>query len=328
MAEVLPDGGHIGRSPALHLRILTLLVECREALEACDRSTPTWLDSGIGQLAGRLPTFQLGDGTLALFNGTSREDPAAIKAILKRANVSAGADLFAADSGFIRMVANQTVIVADVGGPPPAPFDRTAHAGTLSFEMSHGAERIIVNCGAHAAADPAWLKAQRATAAHSTLVFADTNSSETLQAAIGRRPAKLDVTYESRDGESWVSASHDGYQPLFGLIHRRRFYISGDGTDIRGEDALIGPHEGRFAIRFHLHPDIQASLVQNAAAVLLRAPSGTAWRMQIGNAVPAISESIYLADPGGPRRAEQIVLGGSRSGGDTLIKWAFRQISK
>ena len=57
----------------------------------------------------------------------------------------------------------------------PRGADRFAHAGTLSFEMSVGRDRLIVNCGAAPAAEADWRDALRATAAHSTLVPADTN---------------------------------------------------------------------------------------------------------------------------------------------------------
>ena len=67
-----------------------------------------------------------------------------------------------------------------------------------------------------------------------------------------------------------------GYEPNFGLTHRRRLWLSADGTDLRGEDTLSGAHAGLFTVRFHQHPDMQVSLIQNGGAALLRAPSGTA----------------------------------------------------
>ena len=53
----------------------------------------------------------------------------------------------AISGGYERMVAGSALVVVDAGNPPPPGLDRAAHAGTLAFEMSAGAARLIVNCG-------------------------------------------------------------------------------------------------------------------------------------------------------------------------------------
>jgi hypothetical protein len=55
--------------------------------------------------------------------------------------------------------------------------------------MSVGRDRVIVNCGAAPAAEAGWRDALRGTAAHSTLILADTNSSELKDEGLGRRPS-------------------------------------------------------------------------------------------------------------------------------------------
>jgi uncharacterized heparinase superfamily protein len=110
------------------------------------------------------------------------------------------------------------------------------------------------------------------------------------------------------------------------LTHQRRLYVSVDGNDIRGEDTFTGNRQGRISVRFHLHPAVSASLVQNAVAVLLRLPSGTAWRMQASGGQIETAESIYLGLSGEHRHAEQIVISSSLNGGDLKIKWAIKKI--
>jgi hypothetical protein len=116
--------------------------------------------------------------------------------------------------------------------------DRFAHAGTLSFEMSVGRDRLIVNCGAAPAAEGEWRDALRATAAHSALILADTNSSELRPEGLGRRVEKVEVDRQEANGAQWLEVSHDGWVRQFGLRHRRRFYLSESGDDLRGEDVL------------------------------------------------------------------------------------------
>ena len=64
-----------------------------------------------------------------------------------------------------------------------------------------------------------------------------------------------------------------------------------------------------FTLRFHLHPDVQASLQQDGEAVLLRLRSGGGWRLRADGARLSLEESIYLGGAE-PRRSEQVVLTG------------------
>ena len=68
-----------------------------------------------------------------------------------------------------------------LGVPPPLGMSQEAHAGCLSFELSHGLQRIVVNCGLPAANRETWRQVARATAAHSTVVFNDTSSCRFLE---------------------------------------------------------------------------------------------------------------------------------------------------
>ncbi len=326
--QVLADGGYIERSPIAHLRALAALVDLRDMALDADLAVPGELAATIGRMAAVLRFFRHGDGGLPLFNGADECGPALIDAVLLRTGVKGKAADSAPQTGFQRLAADRTLVFVDVGAPPPAGFDRNAHAGMLSFEMSWGPERIIVNCGAAATRDPAWRLAQRSSAAHSTLIVDDTNSAEILESGgIGRRPERVECTREEDGGNLWVTASHDGYRSLFGLVHQRRLYLSHDGEDLRGEDTVTGSHTGSFAVRFHLHPDVQVSVIQNGAAAFLRAPSGTAWRFIASGGKIELAETVYLGRRGGPRRSEQIVVSGPVSHGAS-IKWAIRRITK
>ena len=121
--------------------------------------------------------------------------PGLVDLVLTQGQARGRAPLLLEESGFHRLQAGRTLVIADAGAPPPLRAqdsasglprgaDRFAHAGTLSFEMSVGRDRLIVNCGAAPAAEADWRDALRATAAHSTLVLADTNSAR----AEGRGP--------------------------------------------------------------------------------------------------------------------------------------------
>lgn len=234
----------------------------------------------------------------------------------------------APQSGFQRLQAGRTLVLADAGRPPAAGYDRHAHAGTLSFEMSIGRERLIVNCGAHPG-DDAWREAQRTTAAHSTMLVGDTNSSElSRDGPLGRRPDMVTCRRDESDGNIWLDASHDGYQPTFGAVHHRRLYLAASGDDLRGEDRLEGSRPCGFTLRFHLHPGVQANLAQSGNAVLLRLPKGDGWRLTARGAALALEPSVYLGVQGETRRSQQIVLQGNHEPAETTIKWALQRETK
>jgi uncharacterized heparinase superfamily protein len=183
---------------------------------------------------------------------------------------------------------------------------------------------MIVNCGAAPAAGPEWRDATRATAAHSTLVIADTSSSELRADGLGRRPERVDAQRQEASGAHWLDASHDGYMKPFGAVHRRRLYMADSGEDLRGEDLVEASSPQPYAVRFHLHPDVDASLQQDNEAVLLRLPGGSGWRLRADGARIAIEESIYLGGPE-PRRGEQVVLTGFQDG-PQMVKWAITRL--
>ncbi|MBT7360628.1 MAG: hypothetical protein HN813_01480, partial [Rhodospirillaceae bacterium] len=91
----------------------------------------------------------------------------------------------------------------------------------------------------------------------------------------------------------------------------------------------VRPAKG-FALRFHLHPTVQASLVQNGSAVLLRLPSGVGWRLIAEGGTVSLAESIYLGETEDVRRSEQIVVSGAleADANAARVKWALKRVPK
>src|SRR5690606_9771631 len=149
-------------------------------------------------------------------------------------------------------------------------------ASTLAFELSDRGQRIIVNCGGAAFAGgqvPMRVESGlRATAAHSTLVLDDANSTAVLiNGKLGSGVSEVEndrrpLVAERGGTAPRLEASHTGYAQRYGLIHRRILLMRDDGSERRGEDLLVP--EGRkgkrgkvpFAIRFHTGPGIELRL--------------------------------------------------------------------
>jgi len=333
-AQILPDGGHVERSPAIMLELLQHLLDLHHVLRLTERKLPDQLVSTIGNLASALKLLTHPDGGLALFNDSTEDEASAIMLTAMRADAAGGVE--ARDlaqlpqSGFQRMVAGRSVLIADTGPPPPHGLDGHAHAGTLSFEFSHGAERLVVNCGAHPSA-PEWRQVQRATAAHSTLVVDDTNSSMLLPphgsfgGGLALTPRSVVVRREATEAGQWLDARHNGYDEPFDLTHRRRLFLTADGLALIGEDTLSGRGGKSFTLRFHLHPGVQVSMTQSSHAALLKLTQGGGWRLRVQGGVLSLADSIYLGQSGMVRRTQQLVVQGAIEDDTTQVKWALQK---
>ena len=329
-AQINPDGGHVSRSPARHCEALTALIDIRGAFRAVGRESPAKLDDTIDRMTAMLRLWRHGDGRLALFNQTTEARPAFLEMIIARSESRLKATTEAPSTGFQRLTGGRTCLIVDTGAP--SPFEASAHASPLAFELSSGKQRLVVNCGS-SIGDARWRGPLRASAAHSMVVIDDHNAVDVLaDGRIGSREIAVSVERRQANGATLIDAEHDGYRARFGLIHHRRLYLSSAGDDLRGEDTLVysgDPGEIPLVatLRFHLHPRVRASVIQSGASALLRPPSGGGWRMRTDTGL-SLNESVYFGT-NTRQRCEQIVittpLDGVRETGEITIRWALRR---
>jgi len=188
--QILPDGGHVSRSPEALLSAYRHVIMVMEALSAVDQEPPHALRNAHDRIAPMLRFFRHADGALALFNGGAEGDPRMIAGLLARDDIRGQPFHHARHSAYQRLAAGRTLCLLDCGKTPPGAFAIGAHAGAGAFELSSGNDRIVVNCGAGGLTHQAWNAALRATAAHSTLTLSDTSSAHILPAGIARDLAR------------------------------------------------------------------------------------------------------------------------------------------
>jgi uncharacterized heparinase superfamily protein len=80
----------------------------------------------------------------------------------------------------------------------------------------------------------------------------------------------------------------------------------------------------RYAVRFHLHPTAQASLVQGGDAALVKLAGGTGWRVDAIGGALSLEDGVYFGT-GERRRTTQLVVGGTTDPEGVSIKWSFRR---
>ncbi len=336
--QILPDGGHITRSPEALLNAYRQIVMTIDALNATSHPVPSAIRSAHDRMAPMLRFFRCGDGGLALFNGGRECDARMIEALLARDDVRGQPFVYAPHSGFQRLVAGRSLALLDCGAVPKGAFSAAAHAGCLSFEFGAGTQRLVVNCGTAPPNSAKWDGALRVTAAHSTITLADTSMAAVLPPGLVRDlvgprmsggPTKVE-TFRQETAQGWsVEASHDGYLHDFGIVHERSLTLAPQGLRLTGGDRLVPKVRSRrgevpFAARFHIHPDVRVSTAQGGD-ILLKLPNGEGWRFRSGGGVVAVEESVYL---GGEtvRRSEQLVITGAVRDEPAEIAWVFEQI--
>lgn len=335
--QILEDGGHVSRNPAILIELLLDLLPARQCFAARGRKPPPELMRALVDSVALLRFMRLGDGRLARFNGVSVASPAGLATVLAYDDLFATPLASAHQSRYVQLARGATTLIADAGSAPPLEFAAEAHAGCLSFEMSAGPRLIFVNSGAPAAADREWLAQARATASHNTLVLNESSSAKLvrhrgLEAMIGGPPIQGPQTVVSKvedaSGDLVWTASHDGYLARHGVMHERRIKVSASGSAVEGEDRLTGASgEMRlkadlpFAVHFHLHPEITCRLSAEPGTAEIQTPDGVVWLFSCAGAALSIEESTYFADSSGPRRSLQFVLRGSTFG-ETTVRWA------
>jgi len=346
--QILPDGGHASRNPRVLLDLLLDLLPLRQIYATRGLEPPRALVGAVDRMLPMLRLFRHGDGTLAHFNGMGVTAAHHLATILIYDDARAQPMQRAPHSGYERLQAGSTLLTADTGTTPPVNQSREAHAGCLSFELSSGSHRIVVNCGTSRAAQGMAGLVSRATAAHSTATVAETSScrflaangasherwiTAWLQRRLGAVVLRGPTTVTSDRSESHeaieVKARHDAYRSAFGLVHERRWRLESEGGVLEGEDLLIsdgeraGSHE--VAIRFHLHPGVRAREVEGAG-IQLALPNNETWIFRASSIAPKMEESVFFPTTDRPRRTEQIVLAfNARQAGG--VRWRFERVA-
>ncbi len=327
--QILGDGCHASRNPDVLLKVLQILLDVRGALRTADYPLPESVQHAIDKMGPALRFFRYNDKGFGLFNGAQHGDETLMDSVLAQAGVRGKVMNSLPCGGYERVTLGRTSLMFDCGMPAQRPYDGRAHAAPLAFEMSHGRERVFVNCGAHPY-DAAWIDALRATAAHNTLGIDYRNAYEIRETGgFARKAMHVSSMREDMKHACLMDAEHDAYAPLNGMIHRRRLYLGQDGDELIGEDSLrsaVKPAKALdIAVRFHLHPKVNVSLIREGQEALLRLSNGTGWRFKHAGGSLSLEDSVYVGEGARPRKTKQLVIYGQVHEDHACIKWGLHK---
>jgi uncharacterized heparinase superfamily protein len=347
-AQVAADGGLATRNPEELLDVFECLGWAGQLLAENAQPLPEEMAEVMGRIAGALRCLRHADGGLIRCHGGGRGREGALAAALATHDALSNIPPASAPEramGYVRLAAGRTSVIVDAAPPPMNTAPGRAHAATLAFELTSNRRPVIVSCGDGRSFGPEWHRASRATASHSTLSLEGYSSSR-FGTPGGRRldltdgPHHVGVEFRHTPYARAVALSHDGYGESHGLGHLRYLDLSADGRVLSGEDMLIAtgrPAQKRFeevstrlgggiayALRFHLHPEVDASLDMNGTAISLTLRSGEIWVMRADGATLALAPSVYL-EKGRikPRATQQIVLSLRATSYTSQINWTL-----
>lgn len=335
-ASVFEDGGTVARSPVAQLDIIMLLTMLRETYVARRLEPPALIAQTLARLVPALLGVMLGDGALSSWQGGGPLTAEAIAQVIAATGVRTRPLRQARDWGYQRLAAAETVVIVDAAPPPVARLVEGGCASTLAFEMSDGPHRLVVNCGGARAAlaqIPATLAdGLRTTAAHSTLIVGDSNSTAIHpDGTLGRGVGEVELARQESETSSRLEASHDGYVRRYGFLHRRQLVLGSDGRELRGEDSLLPASKRRklgatpFAIRFHLGAGVRVTPTADGQAALLRLPGNLLWQFRCRGGSMAIEESLWIDGEGRPQSTSQLVVTGEAPAGGASVSWALKR---
>jgi len=155
-------------------------------------------------------------------------------------------------------------------------------------------------------------------------------------------PTHVPVEVSSAPDGLRFQGGHNGYVKSHGLTHARTLELTLDGRGLAGEDMLLAMEDAdkrrfdaaldagelkgvRFELRFHLHPEVDATLDLGGAAVSMALKSGEIWVFRHDGAHNlSLDPGVYLETTRlKPRAAQQIVLTGMAFTYATRVRWSL-----
>jgi uncharacterized heparinase superfamily protein len=346
--QVDSEGGLPTRNPEELLAVYALLTWAAAALEDAGLEVPAEHLGAIERITPTLRTLRHSDGGLARFHGGGRGQ----EGWLDHALAAAGIKTSQPDGlsmGFARLSAGRTSVIVDAAVPPRGSASRSGHASTLAFELTSGRRPLVVNCGSGASFGAEWRRAGRATPSHSTVILdgyssarlGDADRASSLETLIDA-PKHVPIEVSQAPDGLRFQGGHDGFCDIHGLTHARTLELTFDGRGLAGEDMLLAMEDAQkrqfdrsmddvrlggvpFDVRFHLHPEVDATLDLGGAAVSMALKSGEIWVFRHdGKFNLALEPSVYL-ETGRlkPRASQQVVLSGRAVEYATRIRWSL-----
>jgi uncharacterized heparinase superfamily protein len=272
--QILDDGANFELSPMYHSLMLVDMLDMFNLSKAYPTMVSSQLGSLLEEYIPKMLTFMEAmahpDEGASFFND-SADGIAPTKAEIESYAEKLGFEINPLDSskaqiidnansGYICATAAGNKLIFDASPVGPDYIPGHAHADTLSFELSIGAQRVFVNSGTSEYGLSSKRFNQRKTLSHNTVEVDSQDSSQVWSGfRVGNRAEIINRSMELNDDYKIVlKAAHNGYKSLFGgCFHSRKIIFTEESLSVL--DSLQGVFRCAKS-RFYFHPDLTVSL--------------------------------------------------------------------
>lgn len=258
--QFLDDGGHYERSPMYHQIMLQLYTDVVDVLSRQGFGSADPMQVRVEDMQRWLRTMLHPDGDIALFNDAAFKIAPAPQHQIEETPPESG---FCAlpESGYylFRDGDAGNALFFDCGPLGPDYQPGHGHCDALSYELSIGGQRMIVDSGvSNYYGDEAWRHYYRSTRAHNTVVIDDQDQSEVWgRFRVARRAYPYDTVCQAEGADlAYVISSHTGYRRLPGRPEHRRSVAWIDRRFWAIHDDIGGDGNHKLQSLIHLHPDV------------------------------------------------------------------------
>ena len=300
--QILADGGHFERSTMYHALALEDVLDLINVIQCFFSELPSEFQQELPNLFQRARSMHSWllamchpDGEISLFNDAAFDiapsvthlDSYAHRVLMNVTTPSTEPLIYLKHSGYVRLSYGPAVALLDVAPVGPDYQPGHAHADTLSFELSIGVWRLLVNSGTSCYDSGPERLRQRGTAAHNTVTINGKDSSEVWSGfRVARRayPVGLHIKHYADVSATKVDCSHSGYSWLAGKpVHHRTWLMDSQGLTVI--DRVKGAHKNAEA-RFHFHPSVSVEVGSNEVEGTATLPGDilVTWRLDGGRA--------------------------------------------
>ena len=309
---------------------LKYFVLIREWLKESQSEIPVYLDEIIFYLGKSYSILCQEMKKSILFNGNHETDNKDFDQYLSNHRYKFKNNSFET-GGYIILKNNKISLIMDIGSSPEKKFSKDYQCGALSFEIISNNKKLICNSGYFQKIKHKLNDISKSTANHSALII-DNHSSCKIN------KSKMEIENELKilnknfviEKNYWsISASHDGYNKRYGVIHERQIEFFPENNKFVGQDKLLKKKNFKsstFEIRFHLEPNVKIMKTQDGKSILIDI-ANEGWKFTAQGYTIDIETGLYFGKKNSFTENQNLFISGITQMEDQIIKWEFEKIT-
>ena len=333
LPQIRDDGEHFERVPTYQALFLRGLLDMRDAVRAVRPELAEECSRTARRMAEHLGSMLHPDGNVPLFGDSALDATPPPRSLMsrigpspkKRVTEDDGSGSESARSGGATVGDywiwrdSGDFLVFDAGKVGADELPAHAHCDLLSFEMSLGGRRVVVDSGTFDYETGEMRQYCRSTGAHNVLQLEGVEQCDVWSRfRMGYRGWPTTLMHGAEAGFDWCCATHNAYRRA-GVGECGRWIACRPAGPWFVLDWCLGPGEHRAVSRLHLHPEVDARLL-DASSVELTV-GGSRYRLwSFGGARVRLEPAWYCPEFGRRLQSTAVCQEGTAPG---VLAWAL-----